>query len=245
MALSKAKIITITSVKGGTGKSTIVVNMAGILSKKNKKTIILDLDLSSGVIAPILNVNASKDIFTLSDDMMNNRFEGIDNYIKSYNENIDVLPAPIDPRNALKIPYQFITNIIKQLEYKYDIILIDTSHVINNIVLPVLDLSTEIIYVITDDLMDLKNMKTMISIYQNMNKENYKIVLNKSSQKYLSNFEIKTILDRDVSYVLPESFFIEDIQDYILQGKIYALDKPKNKGIIALSNLIDEIIKED
>ena len=48
MALNNAKVITVTSVKGGTGKSTTVLNLAGVLSEIGKKTIIVDLDLYSG-----------------------------------------------------------------------------------------------------------------------------------------------------------------------------------------------------
>ena len=51
MAIKKAKIITIASVKGGTGKTTIALNLAGTYSLLNKKTLILDFDLYSGVFA--------------------------------------------------------------------------------------------------------------------------------------------------------------------------------------------------
>ena len=57
MAIPKAKIITIASVKGGTGKTTTVLNLAGTYSIMKKKTLILDFDLYSGGIALSLNID--------------------------------------------------------------------------------------------------------------------------------------------------------------------------------------------
>ena len=44
MALNKAKVFTITSVKGGVGKTTTVLNLAGIYSRLGKKVLIIELD---------------------------------------------------------------------------------------------------------------------------------------------------------------------------------------------------------
>ena len=243
MAIKKAKVITVTSVKGGTGKSTVALSLAGVLAQNKTKTIIVDLDISGGVIAASLNIDVHQDVYSLVDDMMNNRFDQIEKYITNYNEYIDVLAAPNDPRNTLKIYPQYIENIIRQLEYKYDVILIDTNHVTSEINLLTFDYSDEIIYVITDDLMDLKNMKTMISIYEDMDSDKYMIVLNEALNRKLSNFEIKTILGKDVDFVLPREFFETDIQKHLLNGQILSLEKPKNKGTIVLKELIDKILK--
>ncbi len=63
MALNNAKVITVTSVKGGTGKSTTVLNLAGVLTEMKKKTIVVDLDLYAGVIAASLNLTDGSDNF--------------------------------------------------------------------------------------------------------------------------------------------------------------------------------------
>ena len=42
---SVGKVITITSRKGGVGKTTNLLNLAGVYSNLNKKIIILDFDL--------------------------------------------------------------------------------------------------------------------------------------------------------------------------------------------------------
>ena len=37
MAVKKGKMITVTSVKGGVGKTTFILTLAGIYARKNKK----------------------------------------------------------------------------------------------------------------------------------------------------------------------------------------------------------------
>ncbi|MBR2708595.1 MAG: AAA family ATPase [Bacilli bacterium] len=239
MSVKKAKVITITSVKGGTGKSTFTLSLAGELSKKNKKTVILDLDLSAGVIAPSLNIKSTNDIYTLTDDMANGRYNSLDKYINKYNDNIDIIASTNDPRNTLKIYPGYIENIIKQLEYKYDVILIDTNHVTSNINLAVLDISTSVLYIITDDLMDLKNMKTMISIYEDMNVDKYKIILNNSIRKSIGTYEVKTVLEKDIDYTIPNSFYEKNIQKYVYNGKILTLEKEDK----TFNQIADDILK--
>lgn len=229
------KIIAITSVKGGVGKSTLTISLAGILSKRKLKTVILDLDISSGVIAPSLNLTGYSDIFDLTDDMMNGRYEKLEDYIRKYNDYIDVISSPIDPRTTSKINTNYIQNVIKQLEYKYDYILIDTTHALMNVNSVVFDLSDLILYLITNDLMDLKNMKTMVSIYENIGFDKYKIILNKKFSH--SVFEVETVLGNNIDLILPKSYYIDNIQSYLLEGKIFTLDK----NIKELDEFIDKL----
>ncbi len=243
MALDKAKIITITSVKGGTGKSTVALSLAGIISKRKLKTLIVDLDLSGGAIAASLNVNFNQNIHSLVDDMMNNRFNQIEKYVSKYNDYIDILAAPNDPRDALKVHPRLFETAIRHLEYKYDIILIDTNNATSEINLIAFDRSDEIIYVMTDDLMDLKNMKSMIAIYDDMELDKYKIILNEAFGRRYSDLEIKNALNRDIDYILPKSFYDKDLQKYTVEGKILSLEKPENKGILVLQDLLDKILK--
>ena len=244
MAIKQAKVITVTSAKGGTGKTTIALSLAGILSNKKLKTIIVDMDLHSGVVSASLNLKPAKDIYTLVNDYMNHGLKELEEYIIKYNDYIDVLAAPKDPRSVGKISTYYIDLILKKLKYRYDVILIDTNHIIDDINLITFDNSDNIIYVLTSDLMDLKNMKTMISIYKDMNLKNYSIILNEAlSRNHLNLYEINTYLDKNIDHVLPSNTYIKNMSKILMDGKIITLENPKDKITLVLTKLLDEILK--
>ena len=246
MAIKQAKVITVTSAKGGTGKSTTTLSLAGILSNKKLKTILVDMDLHSGVISALLNLKPKKDIYTLVNDYMNHGLKEIDEYITKYNDYIDVLSAPKDPRSVGKISSYYIDLILKKLKYRYDVILIDTNHIIDDINLITFDNSDDIIYVLTSDLMDLKNMKTMLAIYKDMGLKNYYLVLNESlSQDHVDLYSINSFLEKNIDYILPSNYYLKNMKKLIMQGKIFTLEKQyqKEKGTAVLNQLLDNILK--
>ena len=246
MSMKKAKVFTVTSVKGGTGKTTFALNLAGMFAKMNYKTLIIDLDVYAGAVALSLNVDATKNLFTAIDDMNNNRFTFIDNYVSNYGSNIDVLAAPADPRLASKIGVKYINVLLRKAKMKYNVIIIDTNNMLNDINLMTYDNSDNILYLINNSPVDLKDME----------QDNYKIILNESLNKkktYFSNYDIKNIIKDNIDYVIPENFYIRNIDKYVLDGKILSLDKKfssQNKKMMKLlsdiaNNLLDETKGEE
>lgn len=228
MKKDAAKIITIFSCKGGVGKTTTLINLAGIYSLMNKKVLIMDLDLNSGGVAISLNVDVNKTIYNVVDDMGNNRFDGIENYVSKYNDKIDVLSSSKDPRDALKVDSKYIDLIIISAMYKYDVILIDTSHNISPISLCALDKSDNTLFIVTNDPVDLKNARSMVAIFKDTEKENYKVVFNSSKdtgKDYFSLFDVKNIIKHNIDYTIDRSFYIKNIDKYVIDGKILTLDK--------------------
>ena len=246
MAIKKAKVITVTSVKGGTGKSTTVLNLAGVLSLQKKKTLILDLNLFSGAIAPSLTVDITTDLYRLINDTSINKFDNIENYVCSYNEFIDIIPAPKDPRLANRIKNKYLSLVIKKASTRYDYILIDTTHSLDSINLLALDNSDLILYLITNNLVDLKSMRTMVSIYKDMDKTNYRIIMNNSvdrNHSCFTNYDIKNILGRDIDYTIPENFYMTNIDRFVIEGKILSLVYPKR--YMVFENIISDFMKEE
>lgn len=249
------KVITVCSVKGGVGKTTLTTNLAGIYFLLKKKVLIVDLDLYAGGIATVLNVDNKKDIYMLVDSISNNRFTSLRDYVCSYNNGIDVLAAPKDPRDVLKIESKYISKILEIAKSEYDVVLVDTHHLLDEITLTCLDASDVSAYVITNDLVDLKNMKSLINIFNEIDKDNYRIVLNNSrdtGRDYISLFDVRNMLKKNVDFTISRNFYIRNIDKYVLKGEILTLNKfinkmygadIKNMKRLAL-NLIEESLEE-
>ena len=249
MAIKRGKVVSVTSVKGGTGKTTTVLNLAGILSKRKVKTLVIDGDLYNGGIAISLDVPFEKDLYLLINDMATSHFDSLDSYIKPYNDYIDILPAPKDPREASKIESKYLYVLLAKARMKYDVILIDLNHVMDSNNLTFLDESDLIYYVMTNDLVDIKGMKTMISIYSDMDISNYRIILNDAKDKLkqtLSRTDVKNVIKNDINYIIPKSFYLSDINNYAVKGNIVTASKgikrKNRKAIAVFENIVDEIL---
>lgn len=225
------KVVTISSVKGGVGKTTMTLNLAGIYCELGKRVLIIDLDLYSGGIAASLNVKNKKDIYTMIDSMANNRFTELKKYVTTYNKNIDVLACPKDPRMGAKVSGRYIPVIFDLAKKEYDVVLVDTYHILDEINLTALDYSYMTLFIITNDIVDLKNMKSLISIFKDTDKKNYLILLNNSrdiGKDYLSLYDIRTIIKNNIDYTLSKNYYIKNIDKYTISGEILTLNNSIN-----------------
>lgn len=225
------KVVSVSSVNGGVGKTTTVLNLAGIYSLMDKKVLIIDMDLYSGGVAVSLDIKNKKDIFMMIDSMANNRFTTLKDYVTSYNRSIDVLSCPRDPREASKIESRFIPIIFDLAKKEYDVVLVDTHHVLDEINLTVMDYSYITLFVLINDLVNFKNMKSLLSIFKDTDKKNYLVLLNNSrdtGKDYMSMYDIRTMIGGNIDYTISRNFYIKNIDKYVMNGEILTLNKSIN-----------------
>lgn len=251
MAVKNGKIISISSVKGGVGKTTMAINLAGIYYMMKKRVLIIDADFYSGGVSAWLDVRNKKDIFMMIDSISNNRYSTISDYVVSYNSGIDVLASPHDPRCAIKIDCKYVPMIFEFAKREYDVVIVDTNHIMNDVNLMVLDHSDMSLFMVTNDLIDLKNMKSMVSIFKDTGKTNYLVCLNCSrdtGRDYFSLFDIRNILKCNIDYTISNSFYIKNIDKYVLNGEILTLNRNilrfHGGDISKLKKIANELIRD-
>ncbi|MDD6879532.1 MAG: AAA family ATPase [bacterium] len=222
----KGKVITITSMKGGTGKTTAALFLASVYENLSKKVLLVDLDLYGGSLAFILNADVKNNIFNICNDMNNNRYKGINgnDYVVHYSKYLDVLAAPKDPRYASKIDKRCLQILLASLASYYDAVIIDTNHIIDVYNMIAFDTSDKIIGIFTNDAVDLKNTKTFVSICKNVGVENLLLVLNESidyRKGYFSSYDIRQLLKHSIDYILPSNLYSDSYDMYVMDGNLY------------------------
>ena len=110
-----------------------------------------------------------------------------------------------------------------------------------------------ILFVLSNDPLDLKNMKSLLSIFRDTGITKYKILLNNSRdpyKAYFSLFDIKNIIKANIDYTLTSNFYIKNIDNYIMNGEIISLQKRMptlfNKDYSTLMTIaLDTIAKDE
>lgn len=249
--VKRGKIVTITSMKGGAGKTISVLQLAAALKKIKKKILIVDLDLYNGDIAFSLNLDVKSSIYNLCDDVANNRYKSdlLEEYIVKYDEFIDIIASPKDPRQATKIDRKYLEVILRSFVNKYDVVLIDTNHILSVTNMVAFECSDVILNIFTNDAFDLKSTKNFISICKNMNVDNLLLVLNNATderKKYFKTHDIESIIKNKIDFVIPKSFYIKNIDKLIIEGQILTacekLLKSNSKDSVLFSNLAIKLL---
>lgn len=156
----KAKVIAVSSGKGGVGKTNFSINFSISLSKLGYKVVIIDADIGLSNIEILSGVNlnnslsdiifSDKDIF----DIMGNGPEGVK--IISGGSGLKELKL-FDDNNIPRL-----MNEIEKLQSTFDYILIDTGAGISSSVIDFIMTSSEVIVICTPDPTSLMDSYTLI-----------------------------------------------------------------------------------
>lgn len=239
------KTLVVSSVKGGVGKTVTVLNLAGISELLGKKTLIIDFDIYTGNVALTLNTRFISSMYNLTQDIANNKYQKFSDYVVAYDKYIDILPAPKDPRASLKINLAYIETIVDLARSCYDVVLIDTTHILNELNIRLFDKCDNILLLMKNDPQDVKNIKALTKVLNSSKNKKYQIMLNNSTnpyKHYFSNFDLETIINHKINYTISNNFFIKNIDDFIMNGEIVTLNKRMsnifNKEFSEYTNLI-------
>lgn len=190
-----SKIIVIASGKGGTGKTTVTVNLAIALCKKNQKVLIIDCDC--GMRGPDLMLGLDQNlVYDTSDIIAGNCFTGDAIYPYANVKGLFLLPAPINPDD--EIAPQIMKQFTDTIKGSYDYILIDSpAGVGSGFVTAVMPADSAII-VTNAEPASVRGAVNVRNALLNNNKEDIRLIINKVSEKHFKELGVYQDLDQVV-----------------------------------------------
>ena len=149
LKMPTARVITVTSGKGGVGKSSVSVNLAIQLSRMGKRVVVLDADFGLANVEIMLGIHPK---YNLADLMF--RGKSITDIITPGPENVGFISGGSGINELANLTREQVFHLIQKMEeldHKADVIIVDTGAGISNSVLEFVAASEEVLLVATPE----------------------------------------------------------------------------------------------
>jgi pilus assembly protein CpaE len=238
---------TIFSPKGGSGCTTIAINLAIALRQlMNEPILLVDGKHLFGDVALMLNIRTANSITDLISHAGMLDKQLINQVVVDHISGIKVLPCPIAITEAQGIRPDDLFKVIIELQSTYPITLIDGGNFLNENAVTYMDASDQIILVLNPNLASVRDVKQFLDVCHSLAypKEKILLVLNNTGHKAdIRQEEIEKILKQKIICDIPgdENFVLSSLNE----GVPLILKNPRHtvsKAILLLANKIKSMI---
>lgn len=220
-----AKVYTISSGKGGVGKTFFSINLSRALSLLNFKTLLIDFNLTTPNVSINLGLgNENNNIHKFLRGEID-----INDCIKEYEENFYIIPGSLDIKDLIYISTEKLHNGIMKIYNDFDYIIIDSAAGIGKEALEALKASEEVIIITNYEKSAMFDSYRVTKVLDNLDIKTLGIVLNK--------------IKKDIDYVNAEKFFKKKIMGVIHYDENVQISM--NKGIPLIDYNINSIASRD
>lgn len=240
------KILTVTSGKGGVGKSNFVVNLAIVLQRKGKKVLILDTDIGMANDDILMGFFPKYDIGHILFDNMS-----LEDVIIEGPFGVKLLPGGSGMTKLNQITEEIRENFIRKISTLRDLdfIIIDTGAGADDKILRFIASSEDLIILTTPEPTALTDAYSLLKLVNHFNiKENAKVVINKAlnSKEAISTFNkfnntSKKFLNIDLEYL---GFIMEDrkVTEAVRNQSPFVLSFPNSYATKNIESIANSLI---
>jgi pilus assembly protein CpaE len=182
------QVVTFFAPKGGVGRTTLAVNFAvAAQTEFHKRVALVDGGLQFGDVGVLLNLNPkNQSIADLAREMSSGDMETLDGTLVEHSTGVRVLMAPPSPEMAELVTPEHMSRIISALRQTHDLVVIDSTALLQDATLACFDQSDVIMTVLTLEITNIKNIRQFLALTDQlgMADEKVQLVLNRADSGY-------------------------------------------------------------
>ena len=164
-SMGSARMVTVFAPKGGVGKTTIAFNLAVAVGQLGKRTVLIDGCLQFGDMRALLKVpTEAPSLLDLPTDRIAE--SDLQDVLWRDPSGIDILLAPPRIEMAEMVTVRDLEKTISLLRRVYEVVIVDTPAVINDVNLAFLDASDTILEVVTYDSTTIHSTMVMADAFR-------------------------------------------------------------------------------
>jgi pilus assembly protein CpaE len=201
------RVIAVYSPKGGSGCTTVAVNVAVSLARDGHETALVDGSFQFGDVGLMLNLKTPATILDLVNRQGELDQDLISSILATHRSGLKVLLAPPRPETAELITIDKVKLILALLRRHYEYVFVDTGVYLSDIMLAILDLADEILLVTPPTLPGIKNASRFLDLTTDLQYDPQKVRLvvnGVSDRRSITVKDIAGALKRPVELSVPE-----------------------------------------
>jgi MinD-like ATPase involved in chromosome partitioning or flagellar assembly len=203
-----AKVITVFSPKGGSGKTVLATNLAAAAARKGVNTLLIDLDLQFGDSALSLAVTPRATIFDLATSSGIVDVEKLKAFVSTdQRTGLDLLAAPRRPEEADAVGQTELAAVLEAARSAYGAVVIDTGPLFDGAMLAALDYTDELLLICNPEVTSLKNVRIGLETIDRLGfaRERVSLVVNRiGARGGVDRSDIEEALETKICYELPD-----------------------------------------
>ena len=229
LSTSEATIVTVHSLRGGVGCSSIVVNLGLAFYKLwGKQTLLLDSVLTAGQVALLLDAKPNATWENLVGVEPENLDDAVVGEIMcSHKSGIRYVASPRYPIAADTFSAEELKVLMEKIKSHNDFVIVDTSHDFSDMTIHMLSMSSTILLVMAPEMASLRTTVSAMEIYDRLgiSLDKVKIALNNnSSNAAIKQAQLEKVLKRPIDFVLP--FEAGEVNRALNFGQPFILSNP-------------------
>lgn len=237
------RVITVSSMKGGSGKTVVATNLAILLAQESPGPVVLvDADLQFGDVAVMLRLNVS---LTIADSLAAGRdldaqfLQSL--LIRHEASGLFVLASPLEPSLADRIFPEDLLRVLGVLRSFCSYVVVDTPAVFNDVVVSLLEASDHIVLVTGMEIPTIKNTRLGLQTMRQLGMPDSKVTLlvNRANSKVQINVEeVERTLGLKAGVQLPSDIAVPQGINRGVPVVIGARRSDVTRSIEALADLV-------